>query len=143
MKKAAIIISVVAGLSAVTAIAHEGRGQRMAERLKAADTNADGLISREEAAALPRLAKHFDAIDANRDGQVAAEELRAARAAQGGGKGRMFARVDADKDGRVSQQEFVARATERFQRLDANGDGFLTQEEASAGRKNRHGRHGG
>lgn len=144
MKKAAIIISVVAGLSAVSAVAHEGRGQRMVERLKAADTNADGLISREEAAALPRLAKHFDAIDANKDGQVAAEELRAAHAARRAGKGGgMFARADGDKDGRVSQQEFIAKATERFQRLDANGDGFLTQDEAPRRHGHRHGRHGG
>ena len=146
MKKAAIIVSLVAGLSAATAIAHEGRGPgRMAERLKAADTNGDGLISRAEAAALPRLAEHFDAIDANRDGQVSADELRAAHAAHRGKHGGgMFRKADANNDGRVSQQEFIARATERFQRLDANGDGYLTQEEVAAARKGRgHGRHGG
>ena len=141
MKKAAIIVSLVAGLSATSVLAHEGRHGRMLERLKAADTNADGLISRAEAAALPRLAAHFDAIDANRDGQVSPDELRAAHAAHRG-KGGMFQRADANNDGRVSQQEFIARATERFQRLDANGDGFITQEEAAAARKARHGRHG-
>jgi Ca2+-binding EF-hand superfamily protein len=48
------------------------------ERLRAADTNGDGLISRAEAAAsLPRIAKHFDEIDANKDGQLSHEELRA------------------------------------------------------------------
>jgi hypothetical protein len=48
------------------------------ERLRAADTNGDGLISRAEAAAsLPRVAKHFDEIDANKDGQISSEELRA------------------------------------------------------------------
>ena len=145
MKKAAITLSLVAALAATSAVAHEGRGAgRMAERLKAADTNADGLISRAEAAALPRLAEHFDAIDANRDGQVSADELRAARAAHRGGNGGMFKRADANNDGRVSQQEFLARAAERFQRMDANGDGFVTQEEAAAARKGRHhGRHGG
>lgn len=146
MKKAALIVSLAASLAAAGAIAHDGRGPgRMAERLKAADANSDGLISRAEAAALPRLAEHFDAIDANRDGQVSADELRAAHAARRGGKGGgMFARADADKDGRVSQQEFIARATERFQRLDANGDGFLTKDEAASGRKHHHhGRHGG
>ena len=140
MKKAAITLSLLAAIAATAAVAHEGRGPgRMAERLKAADTNTDGLISRAEAAALPRLAQRFDGIDANRDGQVSAEELRAAHAAHRGGKGRMFKRADADNDGRVSQQEFMARAASRFQRIDADGDGFVTREEAAAGRGHRHG----
>ena len=139
MKKAIILAALVAGTS-IAAVAHDGKGPgRMAERLKAADTNADGLISRAEAAALPRLAEHFDAIDANKDGQVSAEELRAAHGKRGGG---MFKRADANNDGRVSQQEFVARATERFQKLDADGDGYLTQEEAQAGRRGHRGHHG-
>lgn len=53
---------------------------KMHERLKAADKNGDGLISREEASAsLPRLAKHFDEIDANKDGQISKEEMKAWR----------------------------------------------------------------
>lgn len=47
------------------------------ERMKAADTNGDGLISRAEAGTLPRLAKRFDRIDANQDGQLGADELLA------------------------------------------------------------------
>lgn len=144
MKKAAITVSLLAAVAATSALAHERHGPgRMAERLKAADTNGDGLISRAEAAALPRLAEHFDAIDANRDGQVSVDELRVAHAAHRGGRGGMFKRADANNDGRVSQQEFLARAAERFQRMDANGDGFITQEEATAFRKGRHGHHGG
>jgi hypothetical protein len=139
MKKVTLVAIALAAISSTAVLAHEGKGGRMMERLRAADTNADGLISKAEAAALPRLAEHFDAIDANRDGQVSAEELRAARG-QRHGKGQMFTRADADKDGKVSQQEFIARATERFQRLDANGDGFLTQDEARAGRRGHHGR---
>ena len=60
------------------------RGAMMQERLKAADTNNDGLISREEAKALPRIAENFDAIDANKDGFLTAEELQAARAQMAG-----------------------------------------------------------
>ena len=44
------------------------RAQKMHERLKAADKDGDGKISRAEAAALPRIAKHFDEIDTNKDG---------------------------------------------------------------------------
>jgi hypothetical protein len=53
------------------------RGAGM-ERLKAADANGDGLISRAEAEkSLPRVAKNFDQIDANHDGQLSADEMRA------------------------------------------------------------------
>lgn len=52
---------------------------QLQQRLKVADANGDGLISRGEAAAsLPRLAKRFDALDGNHDGQLAPDEWRAA-----------------------------------------------------------------
>lgn len=57
-----------------------GKGERahkMHERLKAADTDGDGKISRAEAVALPRMAKHFDEIDTNKDGFITKEEMKA------------------------------------------------------------------
>ena len=114
---------------------HGGRGM---ERLKAADTNGDGMISRQEAAALPRIAKNFDAIDANRDGQVTGEELRAFHKSQ---RAEHWKRLDTDGDGRVSKAEAQANAPrlfEHFNQLDANGDGFLTPEEMKAARKHHH-----
>lgn len=55
------------------------RAQQMQARLKAADRNGDGRISRDEAqAGLPRLAGHFDTIDTDGDGQLTREELRTA-----------------------------------------------------------------
>ena len=60
---------------------NEKRGERaaqMQERLKAADKNGDGKISREEAtASLPKLSKHFDQIDANKDGFISKDEMKA------------------------------------------------------------------
>ena len=53
------------------------RAQKMHERLKAADKDGDGKISRAEAVALPRIAKHFDEIDTNKDGFITREELKA------------------------------------------------------------------
>lgn len=48
------------------------------ERLKAADTNGDGLIDQAEAdARLPRIAKRFDSLDTNGDGKLSPDELRA------------------------------------------------------------------
>ncbi|MBL8522205.1 MAG: hypothetical protein JNN20_00815 [Betaproteobacteria bacterium] len=65
------------------------RAQKAHERLKAADKNGDGKISREEAnASMPRLAKNFDAIDANKDGFVTKEEMRAFHEKNGGRKGK-------------------------------------------------------
>jgi len=140
MKKTVAALTALAlGAAASLAIAEPGdRHGRMFERLKAADTNADGLISRSEAASLPRLAQRFDAIDANKDGQVSFEELRAAR-----GKhrhGGHFKRMDTDGDGKVSRTEALSAAEAAFNRADANSDGFVTPEEMRAVHKSHHGR---
>lgn len=51
--------------------------QDMQERLKAADSNGDGFIDRQEAEAkLPRIAKNFDTIDTDHDGKLSPSELR-------------------------------------------------------------------
>ena len=113
---------------------HEGGG-RMLERLRAADTNGDGMISRQEAAALPRIAKNFDAIDTNRDGQVTSEELRAFHKQQ---RAEHWKRLDTDGDGRISKAEAQANAPrlfEHFAQVDTNGDGFLTPDELKAARR--------
>ncbi len=48
------------------------------ERLRQADTDGDGALSKDEALrGMPRIAKNFEAIDANRDGRVTCNELRA------------------------------------------------------------------
>ena len=94
----------LAGASAMALAAPEGHGPMA--RLKAADTNGDGLISKAEAeAALPRLARHFDQIDTNRDGQLSPEELKAAHQNM---KNAMFDRMDANHDGVISREEFNA-----------------------------------
>jgi len=65
--------------------AHRGamHGQMRAhgeERWKAADTDGDAAISREEAkVAMPRLAADFDKVDANGDGKVTRDEIWAVR----------------------------------------------------------------
>src|SRR2546423_970255 len=79
------VISLTAAALASAAViaiaAPEGAGGprhgAMMERIKAADTDGNGLISRDEAKALPMIAKHFDEIDADGNGQISPEELRA------------------------------------------------------------------
>jgi len=46
------------------------------------DANGDGLISRDEAKAVPWLSQNFDAIDANKDGSLSRDEIHAWRHAQ-------------------------------------------------------------
>ena len=62
------------------------RAQKMHERMKAADKDGDGNISRAEAVALPRLAKHFDEIDSNKDGIITKGEIKAYREKKGAHK---------------------------------------------------------
>ncbi len=142
MKKTVVALTVLAlGAVASLAIADQGdhpRRGKMLERLKAADTNADGLISRSEAAALPRLGERFDAIDANKDGQVSFEELRASRGKHGRHGGH-FKRVDTDNDGKVSKAEALSAAEAMFTRADANADGFVTREEMRSAHKGHRG----
>ena len=134
----ASVATVAVAQSAPGAPGHRGA---FMERLKAADTNGDGMLSKSEAAALPRLARHFDAIDANHDGQVTFDELRAAMQAKRGELGRkVFAKLDANGDGKVSREEFLAQAAARFDRMDANKDGVVTPDEMKA---SHHGRHRG
>jgi Ca2+-binding EF-hand superfamily protein len=59
----------------------EERREQMKQKLdasfKAADKNADGGLTKEEAQGMPRIEQHFDALDANKDGVVTQEELQA------------------------------------------------------------------
>ena len=56
------------------------RGHR-GERMKAADKDGDGALSKAEAdaAGMTRLSKNFDKLDANKDGKVTRAEMKMAR----------------------------------------------------------------
>jgi Ca2+-binding EF-hand superfamily protein len=128
---ATLFASLFAGL-AFTASAGEGRHGK----IKAADTNGDGVISREEAKALPRLAQHFDQIDADKNGSISMDEMKAMHARHREGR---FDRMDTDRDGKVSRAEAerFPQMADKFGKLDANGDGFITKDEL----KSAHGKH--
>ena len=80
MRRSFILISLC--FVAVSACAQDNSrmqkiAQQMQERFTKADTNGDGVLTREEAKAMPRVSSHFDDIDANHDGQVSLDEIRA------------------------------------------------------------------
>lgn len=53
-----------------------GMRARAEERWKAADTDGDGALSREEAqASMPHMAERFDKMDANSDGRIERGEM--------------------------------------------------------------------
>lgn len=100
------------------------------------DADNDGVVTREEAKAYPRLSADFDAADANKDGKLETAEMDAHR-----DKMRVEMRAkaeerwkaaDADGDGALSRDEATAsmpRLAERFDKFDSNGDGKIARDE--------------
>lgn len=83
MPKLTYLLAATLIVASTSSFAQSDRGaqakQDVQARLKAADTNGDGFIDRQEAeAGLPRIAKNFDKIDTNQDGKLSADELRQA-----------------------------------------------------------------
>lgn len=115
--------------------------ERKRERMGAADTNKDGVLTSDEMKAhfAAKHAERFAKIDKNGDGAVTADEA--------GARWTHLALADADKDGRLTSAEFAAvpkhgRGFGRhgghrgprdpnamFGKFDANGDGLLQPDE--------------
>ena len=142
MKHFALLAAMGLAIAGTAYAGGDGTHDPMA-RLKKADANGDGMISRDEAqAGLPQLYKHFDEVDANHDGQVTAEELQAfhqkMQAARRQKAADRFKNVDTDGDGRISRAEAQAgapRLAAHFDEIDANKDGFITPDELKAARE--------
>jgi Ca2+-binding EF-hand superfamily protein len=142
MKYVAVLAALGLGSAVLLVNPHafaQGPQGSFMERLKAVDKNADGMLSRDEAASLPRISKHFDEIDANHDGFITFDELHAFGAKHRGGRhhGHALKALDKDGDGRISRDEAAAapRLAQNFDRIDADRDGFLTKEELRAAHK--------
>jgi Ca2+-binding EF-hand superfamily protein len=110
-------------------------------KLRAADTNGDQQLSREEAqAALPLVYALFDFLDADRSGQVTKEELGRLMTPEGMEELReMIVRrvkaADTNGDGVLDLAEVqtgLPGLAGRFAMLDKNGDGVLTPDELRA-----------
>lgn len=99
-----------------------------------ADTNHDGVVSREEF--LAARAAQFDRFDSNHDGYLDSADAAAFPEPMG----RMFPWMqriaDKDGDGRVSREEFNAMPARAFDRMDANQDGVLEPDEMQRAEQN-------
>jgi Ca2+-binding EF-hand superfamily protein len=114
---------------------------RIEAKLRAADTNGDQQLSREEAqAALPLVYALFDFLDADRSGQVTKEELGRLMTPEGMEELReMIVRrvkaADTNGDGVLDLAEVqtgLPGLAGKFAMLDKNGDGLLTPDELRA-----------
>lgn len=119
------------GAAAIPALAQSMDGPGL-ERLRAADLDGDGAISRPEL--LQHRLDNFSRFDRNGDGLVSADDLPASFA--GSPRGQRFqaflAELDLDGDGGVSQEELAKGPTPLFDAIDADGDGLVTAAEIAA-----------
>lgn len=133
MMKTFSLVAAAALLIATPACAQSGNSARMIERLRAADTNNDNAVSRQEFLAYRQT--QFSRFDRNNDGYITDDDMprfMANRAPAGMSPADMRAEFDANGDGRVSQSEFVNGPTLVFNRVDANGDNVATEAEFEA-----------
>ncbi len=122
------------------------QGQGMMGRMAAIDTNNDGVISDDEAAA--QVEAVFAAMDSDDDGELTEDEYMSVRMGPRFGQGlneepqkamqerkkARFVEMDPDKNGKVGQAEFIAGGKARFQAADADKDGKVTPWEFRAQR---------
>jgi Ca2+-binding EF-hand superfamily protein len=113
--------------------------------LRQADTNKDGVVTKEEVAAYAD--QRFARLDWNKDGTVDQADREALRKETVDyAVKRMAHRMGAGPDGKVTREQFQAKAAERFARLDVDNDGKITRKElpdrGMRGWHHRHGHHG-
>ncbi len=98
-----------------------------------ADTNGDGIITREEfLAARERL---FTRLDRNGDGYIDKDDTSARLVGRRKTQERLaelIARFDKDGDGRLSRTEFVDGPTPLFDQADTDHNGELSRQEVAA-----------
>lgn len=126
---------------------------------KSMDTNEDGLISKEEFFAAPRIAKLseekreklFARFDRNGDGSISKQEMHELRKESREQREREFRELDLNNSGGLDFEEFSKgkffqrlpeeKRREIFERMDTNKDGEISPEDRPhrGGKKRRRG----
>ncbi|MEO0369878.1 MAG: EF-hand domain-containing protein [Pseudomonadota bacterium] len=131
-------VAITAGLATQSMAAGDKRPGMSFEEV---DTNADGLMTREEL--LAHREARFATADTDGNGALTRAELEArAEGAQSERRAkfldRMFERRDANSDGELSLEEMASGKTDKmFERADADGDGLISKAEFDAARAAR------
>jgi Ca2+-binding EF-hand superfamily protein len=111
------------------------RGRGMARglgRLRAADANADGIVTLDEV--LAAAGRRFDLADRNKDGTHDKADRDALDKEMTAYRVQRFVHLNGGKDGRVTREQFSAAAKERFAERDLNRDGRLDRDDSWRGR---------
>jgi len=115
---------------------------KMQDKLWSKDANKDGKLERSEVSKMPE--HWFAKADTNSDGVLTREELaagsQALEARFEGHANERFAKLDANSDGSVDLKEIQTQATAMFDKFDANHDGVVEKSELP---KRPHGWFGG
>lgn len=133
----ALLLMAACLVFAVPAAAQTNVSAQAIERLRQADANHDGLVSRQEF--LNYRARQFARLDRNGDGYITNTDMPSAlarRAPAGMSPQELVVQFDANRDGRVSQSEFVNGPTPAFDVVDANNDNVATEAEFNAAAQN-------
>ncbi len=129
---------------AADALAEDSPPQTIAdviERIKQADANCDGNVTRGEFTAY--RVQQFSRIDRNSDGFIDMQDVPRMMASRVEPRlKQVITQFDADHDGRVSRDEFVNGPARGFDFADANHDGVVTQEEMRAALAKATAKHG-
>jgi Ca2+-binding EF-hand superfamily protein len=137
----AVTTAAVSAGTTTPSVTQPRQGSRLLRQWLEADRDADGALSRSEAARIPRLAAAFDAIDRDGDARLSADEVRAWRKARttatrrprnGGALEDTRQRADRNGDGYLVMDEVeerLPRLVARFEAIDTDRDGRLSGEE--------------
>lgn len=129
MKTFATTLALLAGITAVPALAMEPYLPKSPKAFGKTDTDGNGKVTAAELQ--PFAEKRFARLDADRNGDVTVTEIDAAltRALERR-RDRILAKLDADRNGAISRQELDRYMDQMVAAADGNHDGGLSLDEA-------------